>query len=162
MDKDNFFTITSKKRVEEVNILLKKYELKEVAERIGIPYSTFTKQMRIGDYFYHQTDKQYYPFVRSESERVRVEENNHADEIEFIKRNMEVLSNLIQSFQSNSLLLLDEQVYSKKANYENKNIKMNKDIYKSFSTFCELQYPHFKMQDLTAQALLDFMNKYQK
>lgn len=45
--------------------MLQKYDLKKVAEIVGIPYSIFTKEMRVGDYFYHQSDQQYYPFVKS-------------------------------------------------------------------------------------------------
>ncbi|WP_410490199.1 hypothetical protein [Bacillus subtilis] len=50
-------------RVKEVSYLLKKSDLKKVAQIVGILYSTFTREMRVDDYFYHQSDKEYYPFV---------------------------------------------------------------------------------------------------
>ncbi|MEC1652595.1 hypothetical protein P9D74_16975 [Bacillus vallismortis] len=57
MDKDTFFTTKPSKSVEEVNRLLQKYDLKRVAGMVGILYSNFTKEMRVGDYFYHHSDK---------------------------------------------------------------------------------------------------------
>lgn len=137
MDKDTFFSMKPSKRVEEVNRLLQKYDLKKVSEIAGIPYSTFTKEMRAGDYFYHQSDKQYYPFVRSEKERLKAGQKNEPDELAFIKENLEALKDLLQKYQSNRLLALDDRVYSKEAKYENKSIKMSNELYDEFKKFCE-------------------------
>lgn len=46
MNKDIFFTMTPMERVKEINVLLQKYDLKQIAEMMDIPYSTFTKEMR--------------------------------------------------------------------------------------------------------------------
>jgi len=162
MNKDNFFTISPEKRVQEVNRLLQKNELKKVAEIVDVPYSTFTKIMREGDNFYHQSDRQYYPFIRPGSGRIVDGSNSQSDELDFIKENRDVLNRLIEMYQSNSLLILDESVYNKNAKYVNKSVKMNKEIYESYSQFCSDNYNHLKMQDLIAQALLDFMHKYKK
>lgn len=62
-------------------------------------------------------------------------------------------------YQENTLLLLDEQIYSKKVNFVTKSIKMNLEIYEEFGRFCEEHYRHLKLQDLIAQSLLDFMKK---
>ena len=88
MDKDTFFTMNPSIRVKEVNQLLQRYDLKKVAEIAGIPYSTFTKEMRVGDYFYHQSDKQYYLFVRSEEERFKAEQKEESDELFFIRNTL--------------------------------------------------------------------------
>lgn len=98
MDKDTFFTMKPSIRVKEVNHLLQKYDLKKVAEIVGIPYSTFTKEMRIRDYFYHQSDKQYYPFVRSEEERLKSEQKDESDELSFIKEHFDTLKGLLQMY----------------------------------------------------------------
>lgn len=165
MNKDKFFTMTPEERVKEINALLQKYDLKQIAKMIGIPYSTFTKVMRIGgDFFYHQSDKQYYQFIRSEKglqKTGRVEQSNEV-ELNFIKENLDHLKALLRLYQENTLLLLDEQIYSKKANFVTKSIKMNLEIYEEFSQFCEEHYRHLKMQDLIAQSLLDFMKKYRR
>ncbi|WP_047981875.1 hypothetical protein [Ornithinibacillus contaminans] len=162
MDKDTFFTTKPSIRIKEINQLLQKYDLKKVAELIGIPYSTFTKEMRVGDYFYHQSDKQYYPFVRSEDERLKVDQKDESDELSFIKEHFDALKGLLQMYQSNRLLVLDGRIYSKEAKYENKSVKMNNDLYDEFKKFCEEYYPQYKIQDLICQSLLDFQSKYSR
>ncbi|WP_235929386.1 hypothetical protein [Heyndrickxia ginsengihumi] len=134
--------------------------MRKVAEIVGIPYSTFTKEMRTGDYFYHQSDKQYYPFVRSEDERLKAEQMDESAELAFIKEHFNTLKGLLQMYQSNRLLMLDERIYSKEAKYENKSLKMNKELYEEFKKFCEKYYPQFKIQGLICQSLLDFQSKY--
>ncbi|NBJ71531.1 hypothetical protein [Roseburia sp. 1XD42-34] len=79
-------------RVKEVNQLLKKYDLKKVAEIVGIPYSTFTKEMRVGDYFFHQSDKQYYPFVKSEDERIKANQKDKSDELSFLTKHFDAFN----------------------------------------------------------------------
>jgi len=162
MDKDTFFTMKPSIRVKEVNQLLKKYDLKKVAEIVGIPYSTFTKEMRVGDYFYHQSNKQYYPFVKSDDERIKADQKNKSDELSFLTEHFDALKSLVQLYQSNRLLVLDERIYSKEAKYENKSLKMNKELYDEFKKFCEEYYPQFKIQDLICQSLLDFQSKYSR
>jgi len=140
--------------------MLQKYDLKKVAETIGIPYSTFTKEMRAGDYFYHQSDKQYYPFVRSEEERLKAEQKDGSAELAFINEHFDTLKGLLQIYQSNRMLMLDERIYSKEAKYKNKSLKMNTELSEEFKKFCEDYYPQFKIQDLICQSILDFQNKY--
>ncbi|WP_339197701.1 hypothetical protein [Aeribacillus sp. FSL k6-2211] len=160
MDKDTFFTMTPEERVKKVNELLQKYELKEIADLIGIPYSTFTKEMRKDDYFYHQTDRKYYRFIRDEK-NIKGKYSD-SEVLSFIQENFDTLKSLIQNYKSSSFLLLDERVYRSNANFVNKSIKMNSEIYEEFSKFCEDNYPQYQLQHLVAQALIDFMNKYKR
>ena len=143
-----------------MNKFLKKHSLKEVATKLGYKYSTFTTEMRNGgEYQFIKKNKQYIGAV-SLGDKVENENNDRATA--FIIQNRKALQHIIEMYQSNNLLLLDEQVYSKKATFENKSIKMNKDIYKNFSEFCEANYPHLKIQDLIAKALLDFTKRYKR
>ncbi|MED3824420.1 hypothetical protein P4561_11930 [Priestia flexa] len=164
MNRDKFFTMTPEERVKDINALLQKYDLKQIAKMIGIPYSTFTKEMRVGDFFFHQSDKRYYPFIRSEEEVQKRAKSEHENELEleFIRNNLNELKGLLQMYHHNTLLLLDEQIYSKNATFVTKSIKMNLEIYEEFSQFCEEHYRHLKTQDLIAQSLLDFMKKYRR
>jgi len=116
--------------------------------------------MREGDYLYHQADKQYYPFVRSEEERVKNSQSEDSDEISFIRNHVDILKKVIQQFEEQGLLLLDKRIYSRDGKFVNKSIRMNSDIYEEFSGFCEEYYPHLKTQDLIAQALIDAMKRY--
>ncbi|WP_099157565.1 hypothetical protein [Virgibacillus ndiopensis] len=160
MDKDTIFTLAPEKRVQEVNKLLRKYDLKEISRLIGIPSSTLSKLMREGDYLYHQADKQYYPFVRSEEERVVTSNRKVDDETTFIRENMITLRKVVQYFKESGNLLLDKRIYSKNTKFVNKSIRMNNDIYEEFSSFCEDHFPHLNTQDVIAQALIDAMNRY--
>lgn len=160
MDKEKFFTMTPSKRVQEINNLLQKYDLKEISELIGIPSSSLSKHMREGDYFYHQADKKYYPFVRSEEDRVSKLDNRNNAELDFIKNNLDDLQKILSLYQRSNLLMLDKRIYNRDAKYVNKSIKMNNDIYEGFSKFCDEYFPQYKMQDLIAQSLIDLMNRY--
>ncbi|WP_189777722.1 hypothetical protein [Virgibacillus halodenitrificans] len=82
--------------------------------------------------------------------------DGQSDEINFVKENREVFIKLLEMYQSNNLLILDESVYNKNAEYLNKSNKMNKEIYELFSQLCNENYHHLKMQVLIAHALLDF------
>jgi hypothetical protein len=162
MNKDTFLTMTPEKRTREVNLLLQNYDLKGVADLLEIPSSTFSKIMREGDYFYHQSDKQYYPFVRSENERIKNGREGEATEIAFIRENIDSLKGLLEKYQSNNLLVLDGRIYSKTGKLENKSLKMNTELYEHFKDFCEENYPHFKIQDLICQAMINFQERYKK
>ncbi|RDU37284.1 hypothetical protein DRW41_05370 [Neobacillus piezotolerans] len=157
MDKEQLLTLAPSKRIEEVNRLLKNHTLKEIATMYNFAYSTFTTEMRSdGKYHYSKKSKQYVA--------VALKEDNEEKELEifdFIKENRHTLQRLIEMANSRNLLL-DERVYSKTATYENKSIKMNKQIYSEFAKFCDTNYPHLKVQDLVAQSLMDFMERYKR
>ncbi|GIN27220.1 MULTISPECIES: hypothetical protein [Bacillus] len=160
MDKQTFLTMSPSKRVQEVNKLLLDHDLKEISDLIGIPSSSFSKIMREGDYIYHKADKKYYPFVRSEEERLTNDLSNNSDEVPFFKQHEDTMKKLIKHFENKGLLFLDERIYSRDATYSNKSIRMNNAIYEEFSSFCEEYYPHLKIQHIIAQALCDAMASY--
>ncbi|MGX1447697.1 hypothetical protein ACUXOD_001445 [Bacillus sp. 153480037-1] len=158
MNREEFITLSPERRVAEVNHLLKKHTLREIAAILKFAYSTFTTEIRNnGEYQYNKKSKQYV-----KANMVGHNKEVNSETITFIDENKVILKRLIEMYQSNNLLLLDEQVYSKKATFENKSIKMNKDIYKDFSEFADTHYPHLKVQDLIAQAILDFMERYKR
>lgn len=140
--------------------MLKKQSLSEIGKSLGIPSGSFSKLMREGDYLYHQADKQYYPFVRSDEERVKNTHTGNIDELAFIRNNMKTLKKVIHQFEESGNLLLDKRIYSKEAEFVNKSIRMNSSVYDDFSRFCEENYPHLKTQDVIAQALIDAMYRY--
>lgn len=160
MDKQTFFAMSPTKRVREVNKLLQDHDLKEISNLIGIPSSSFSKLMREGDYIYHKADKKYYPFVRSEEERDTNVDVENDDVLSFLDQHFDTLKKVIFQFEEQGALILDKRIYSKGAEYINKSIRMNNDIYISFSNFSDEYYPHLKTQDLIAQALIDAMKKY--
>lgn len=160
LDREQFYNTTPDKRVVIINEMLKNSSLKEVAKQIGVPESSFSKEMIRGDYVYIKRDNQYYKFIRNEN----MISNNHQpyqDAINFIEQNIDELKALIRQREDiRNMLILDEQVYSKKAKYTNKSIKMNSEVYDKFGKFCAEKYPFLTIQDLVAQALIDFINRY--
>lgn len=54
MNKDKFIALSSKEHVQFVNDLLKNkaFALQQVADHVGVNYSTFTKIMQEDDYIY--------------------------------------------------------------------------------------------------------------
>lgn len=157
MNKEQFLTLSPSKRVEEVNRLLKNHTLREIATMYNFAYSTFTTEMRgDGQYNYSKKSKQYVAVALNEDN-----EEKELGLLDFFNENRHTLQRVIEMAKTKNLLL-DERVYSKSATYENKSIKMNKQIYSEFAKFCDTNYPHLKVQDLVAQSLLDFMERYKR
>lgn len=69
--------------------------------------------MREGDYLYHQRDKKYYPFVRSEEKRIHESEKDQSDDVLFIRKHADTLKRIIRKFEEQGLLLLNKRIYSK-------------------------------------------------
>src|SRR5699024_9321426 len=133
MDKQTFIAMLPEERVPKVNKLLQEgYDLKEISNLIGIPSSSFSKLMREGDYIYHKAEKKYYPFVRSEEERVSIIATEDNDELTFLNQHIDTLKKVIMHFEERGALILDKSIYSKDAEFVNKSIRMNNKIYKEF------------------------------
>ena len=160
MDKDKFIAMSPAERVRVVNKFLQDHDLREISSQIGIPSSSFSKLMREGDYIYHKADKRYYPFVRTEEERITRTKSNDDSGLSFIKHHEKTLKMIIEQFEHTGLLVLDKRIYSNDATFSNKSIRMNNDIYEEFSGFCEKYFPHLKIQHIIAQALIDAMTRY--
>ncbi|MEC1722831.1 hypothetical protein [Schinkia azotoformans] len=167
MNKDRFFTMDVDKRAEEINKMLVNSDLKGVAEALGLAYSTFTKSMQTGDYTYIARENQYFKFIRDKELLGTMKPSDKAttgfqEELTFLKENLETLKSLVSTVNESPTLVLDKDIYNTKAKYVNKNLKLNENIYEKFSKLCENQFPHLKIQDLIAESLLEFINKYQE
>lgn len=160
MDKDKFLAMTPAERVRIVNKLLQNHDLRGVAKVIGIPSSSLSKIMREGDYLYHKADKKYYPFFRSEEDRITSTKGKESNVLSFLEQHENTLKKIIEQYEYTGLLILDKRIYSNEATFSNKSIRMNNDIYEQFSAFCEKSFPHLKIQHIIAQALIDAMTRY--
>lgn len=161
MNREQFYNTDPDARVAIINEMLKNSSLKEVAKKIGVPESSFSKEMTSGDYVYIKRDNQYYKFIRNNN-LISQNHQQSQDVVSFLEQNIEVLKMIICQYENNSkMLILDEQVYSQKVKYMNKSIKMNNEVYNKFVAFCKEKYPYLALQDLVAQSLLDFINRYE-
>lgn len=160
MNKEQFYNTNPDERVGIINEMLKNSSLKEVAKKVGVPESSFSKEMTNGDYVYIKRDNQYYKFIRDKN-MIKQNPKQTQDVINFIEQNIETLKAIIGDRVSvRKMLILDERVYSKQAEYTNKSIKMNGEVYEEFVEFCKEKYPYLMIQDLVAQSLIDFTNRY--
>lgn len=159
MDKDKFLNLCSKKRVEVVNELLKNksFDLQQVADFINVNYSTFTKIMQEDDYVYIKRENQYYKFVRDENVISAI--NNSADDLTaYLNENMNVLKQIIEKHKANYDFTIDKKIFASKLS--TKTFRMPEELYQQFVLTCEKEFPHLKIQDIIAQLLLDFSDKY--
>lgn len=159
MNKDKFLALNSKQRVAFVNELLKNkaFDLQQVADHIGINYSTFTKVMQEDDFVYIKRENQYYKFVRDENAISSV--NYYAEDLTaFLNENIDILKTIIEKHKSNDDFTIDKKIFASKLS--TKTFRMPEELYQQFVRTCEKEFPHLKIQDIIAQLLSDFSDKY--
>lgn len=159
MNKDKFLALSSKQRVEVVNDLLKNkgYDLQQVADFISVNYSTFTKIMQEDDFVYIKRENQYYKFIRNPNAISAID--NSADELTaFLNENMDILKKIVEKHKANDDFTIDKKIFASKLS--TKTFRMPEELYQQFVLTCEKEFPQLKIQDIIAQLLLDFSDKY--
>ncbi|AAU25743.1 MULTISPECIES: hypothetical protein [Bacillus] len=161
MNKDKFQTTDSKSRVTFVNELLKRedFDLQKVADVLEMNYSTFTKLMQEDDYVYIKRENQYYKFVRDESQIFTISDQTDS-EMDYIKANFSLLKSIIERYKHKDDFIIDKRIFRSTSKTSSKNFRMPDDLYQNFVATCENEFPHLKIQDIIAQLLLDFTDKY--
>lgn len=158
MNKDQFLALDCKQRVEFVNDLLKNnHDLQQVADKIGINYSTFTKLMTQGDYIFVKRDGQYFRFIH-DGDTISPIDNSAGDFTAYLNENMNVLKQIIEKHKANNDFTIDKKIFSSKLS--TKTFRMSEEIYQEFVRTCEAEFKHLRIQDIIAQLLLDFTDKY--
>lgn len=148
-------------RSKKINKMLETMQLPDIAKSLDMPSSTFSSEMQKGDYVYIKRDKKYFKYLRDEHNvQGELKTSDYNKELLFIKENYDIIKNIISNQDKNTTLVLDKKIYDAKAKYVNKNIKVNDSIYQEFTSMCESQFRHLKIQDLIAQAFVDFNAKY--
>lgn len=163
MDKEVFFSMEKNKRAEAVNKLLVGRNQSEVAEIIGISPSSLSREMMKEDYTYIGRENKYFKFIRHHKDAIGLRSQNNSTEsleMTFLRENLEKLKQLLADCEENLVLSLDKEIYSHDAVFVNKNIRINQAVYERFISHCSDRFPHLKIQDLVAQSLLEFVNKY--
>ncbi|MBX8944799.1 hypothetical protein [Lysinibacillus sp. K60] len=159
MNKDKFLKLNNKDRVTFVNDLLKNkaFDLQQVADHIGIKYSTFTKVMQEDDFVYIKRENQYYKFVRDEN-AISSAENFENELTAFLNENLDTLKSMIDKHKRNDDFTIDKKIFASKLS--TKTFRMPEELYQQFVRTCEKEFPHLKIQDIIAQLLSDFTDKY--
>ncbi|HBJ01238.1 MAG TPA: hypothetical protein DDY89_11100 [Lysinibacillus sp.] len=159
MNKDKFLKLNNKDRVTFVNDLLKNkaFDLQQVADHIGINYSTFTKVMQEDDFVYIKRENQYYKFVRDEN-AISSAENFENELTAFLNENLDTLKSMIDKHKRNDDFTIDKKIFASKLS--TKTFRMPEELYQQFVRTCEKEFPHLKIQDIIAQLLSGFTDKY--
>lgn len=156
-----FRGLTPKERAEWINkrLLESNCRLVDIATEIGIPSSSLSKLMISEGYEFSRKLKQY--MVKEEPTLSR-KGNQPVKEMifDYLSLNAEDLIEMID-FHKNKVLVISPAVYQVKSkDYVNKSFKINGEIYHKFQALLSEKYPHYRIQDAVAQALLDFTNRY--
>lgn len=159
MNKDKFLALDCRQRVEFVNDLLKNkgFDLQQVAEHIGINYSTFTKLMTEGDFVYIKRDGQYFRFIR-DGDTISSIDNSADDLTAFLNENKDVLKQIIEKHKANDDFTIDKKIFDSKLT--TKTFRIPEEVYQQFVITCQSEFKHLRLQDILAQLLSDFTVKY--
>lgn len=159
MNKQHFFEMDVHLRAEKINEMLKDSNLSEVAEAIGIPSSTFSKEMQKGDYIYIKRENKYFHFLRDGTAAFLDSNNNQSDRtLDFLNKHLDDLKILIQNYNSDKVQL-NRKVYTDSSKVTTKSIRIRDNLFKEFQDYCKTHYPYYSIHDLAAHCLIEFTNK---
>ena len=164
MDQQRLMKMEPMERVVYVNTMLQKEtsdHLKNVAKKLGISPSTFSKIMREGNFQYHQVDKMYYKLVSIEEfKKIEPRSSHHTDELmSFLSENIDELKELLNYTRSQPII--SPEVYHPESETKVKSIQINEEIYQRFTKLQSTKFPHLRLNMLFSQSLLDFIEKYE-
>ncbi len=161
VNNDYFFTMNTRQRAKMVNDLLKKesWDLQQIAEHFGINYSTFTKAMQEDDYVYIKRDNQYYKFVRDDKQIMQIN-IGESEEIAYLIQHVETLRSIIERHSNNENFVLDKRIFRSSSKISAKNFRISDDLYKEFVQTCDVHFPQYKIQDIIAQMILNFVDHH--
>ncbi|MCM3570496.1 hypothetical protein [Neobacillus mesonae] len=167
MDTQEFMNLSALEKVEVANKMLKEQEkdhLKNVASKLGLSESTFSKIMRDNaSYQYNKTSKQYDRIMPIEEYKKYLQsgsnENNVEESLKFIAEHLEELKGLLHEHETQ--LILDPEIYDPSSKTITRTIQVNEDIYKEFSDLYSSRFSHIRLREIYSKCLLDFIRSYQ-
>lgn len=159
MNKQHFYEMDVHLRARKINEMLKNSSLSEVAKKIGIPSSTFSKEMQKGDYIYIKRENKYFRFIRDDSIAPSGNFTTQSNEaLEFLNEHLDDLKRLIKNYNSDTIQL-NPKVYTDSSKVVTRSIRIRENLYKEFQSYCNSHYPYYSIHDLVAHCLVEFTNK---
>lgn len=167
MDTQKFMSLSAIERVELANKMLSEEtndHLKNVASKLGLSESTFSKIMRDNaSYQYNKTSKQYDRIMPIEEYKKYLQSGSDEDKMEetlqFLGEHLEELKQLLHGYTNQ--LILEPGIYDPNSKTITKTIQVNGDIYQQFSELHSNQFSHLRLRDIFSKCLLDFIKTYQ-
>ncbi|WP_033827194.1 hypothetical protein [Bacillus andreraoultii] len=152
-------------RVEIVNNLLTEtQDLREASKRLGLNYSSFCKEMRVGGFVFNQSKKQYEKTFsireyKSIQRHINQSEDN-SDVMLFITEHFDELKELLRIHSDQ--LVLNPMVYDPSIDSVSKTFQINSLIYQDFSDLCSTKFAHLRNRDIVSQCLYEFTKRYKE
>lgn len=163
MNKQELLSMKIEERVKAINEMLLEEgvtKVEDVANKIGVSSSFLGKLLtQDGLYCYSRAYKQYVPRERKDS-KVTFEKN---EVIKYLQENYHAIKRLIDrelKTESDNVLVLSSKVVQFSSEYVVRNTKVTKTVNDEFTKLCEEKFSFLKLQDLLAQAMLEFTEKY--
>lgn len=163
MNKHELLSMSEEERVKAINeMLLEKdvTKVEDVAIKIGISPSTLGKLMtQEGQYSYSRSFKQYVP---REGKNSNVTQDKN-EVVKYLQENYQLIKRLLDresKTDTDNVLVLSPKVVQSSSEYVVRNTKVGKSVNEQFTKLCEEKFSYLKMQDLLAQAMVEFTEKY--
>lgn len=168
MDTQEFMNLSSLKKVELVNKMLKKeddFHLKNVASKLGLPESTLSKIIRQNSsYQFNKTSKQYDRIMPIEEYKRYLQSGSKEDisqeSLQFISEHLEELKEILHKHEENQLIL-EPEIYDSGSKTITKTIQVNESVYQQFSDLYSSRFSHIRLREIYSKCLLDFIKSYQ-
>ncbi|WP_431808733.1 hypothetical protein [Lysinibacillus sphaericus] len=152
-----FRNLNSEEQVSLVNqrLIEGSGRIADVATEIGVPASSLSNLLTKAGYAYSRKLKQY--VIKADKERQVEEEPTKL--LEYLIKNEDILRRVIEDYKG-ATLVLNPIVYKPNVEQVTKSFKLNIEVYNEFHQLLANKYPHYRIQDAIAQALLDFVENY--
>jgi hypothetical protein len=158
LNKDKFNELEAKYQIEFINKELENKSLTKISEELKVSRKTIRNRFEKIGYSY---DKQ--------SNKYKHEEDfNNTINTKVLLEKMKALENQIKTLEEEFKLIKDRPKIKELKEIDIKMLdgetvsrcyRLNKDIQKEFSSFCK-QNSSYKVQDILATALIEYMDKY--
>lgn len=164
MNKDKFNELEVKDQIEFINKELENKSLTKISEELKISRKTIRNRFEKIGYIYDKQSNKYGIETNKEDE----EDFNNTINTKALLERIKGLERQINTLEEEVKLIKDSP---KIKEYKGIDIKMldgetvsrcyrlNKEIQKEFSSFCK-QNSSYKVQDILAAALIEYMDKY--
>lgn len=164
MNKDKFNELEVKDQIEFINKELENKSLTKISEELKVSRKTIRNRFEKIGYSYDKQSNKY----KIEANKADEEDFNNTINTKVLLERMKGLEKQIKTLEEEFKLIKDRPKIKELKEIDIKMLdgetvsrcyRLNKDIQKKFSSFCK-QNSRYKVQDILAAALSEYMDKY--
>lgn len=164
MDKNKFNKLEAMDQVEFINKELENKSLTKISEELKISRKTIRNRFEKIGYIYDKESNKYSLETNKEDE----EDFNNTINTKLLLERMKGLERQIKTLEEEFKLIKERPKIKEYKEIDMKMLdgetvsrcyRLNKEIQKEFSSFCK-QNSSYKVQDILAAALIEYMDKY--